>query len=81
MGPRTALDDVEKRKISPIPGIELRLQPVAIRYTDCAMPVCEFNYLLLSFLPSSSLSAKFLIKYKRFEFNSELYRVFILEAY
>jgi hypothetical protein len=25
MGPRTGLDDVEKRKISPLPGLELRL--------------------------------------------------------
>jgi hypothetical protein len=31
VGPRTGLDDVEKRKISPLPGLELRhfgVQPV-----------------------------------------------------
>jgi hypothetical protein len=38
--PRTVLDDVKKRKISPLPGLELRnlrFQPVASRYTDCAI--------------------------------------------
>jgi hypothetical protein len=36
MGPRTGLDDVEKRKFLPPPGLEL--QPVASRYTDYAIP-------------------------------------------
>jgi hypothetical protein len=33
VGPRTDLDDVEKRKILPLPGLQA-VQPVAIRYTD-----------------------------------------------
>jgi hypothetical protein len=39
--PRAGLDDVEKRKFLTLPGLELRplaLQPVASRYTDCAIP-------------------------------------------
>jgi hypothetical protein len=38
MGPSTGLDDVEKRKIGLLPGLELypsAIQPVASRYTDC----------------------------------------------
>jgi hypothetical protein len=36
MGPRTGLDDVEDRKISPLLGLEL--QPVASRFTNCTIP-------------------------------------------
>jgi hypothetical protein len=36
VGPRAGLDDVEKRKFLYLPGLEL--QPVASRYTDCAIP-------------------------------------------
>jgi hypothetical protein len=38
--PRFGLDDVEKRKFLVLPGLELRhfgRQPVASRYTDCAI--------------------------------------------
>jgi hypothetical protein len=36
VGLRTALDDVKKRKILPLPGLELRpLGHPACRYTDC----------------------------------------------
>jgi hypothetical protein len=41
MGPGTGLDDVKKRKILPLPGfnsVPSALQPVASRYTDCAIP-------------------------------------------
>jgi hypothetical protein len=37
MGPRTGLDDVERRESFPLSGIKLR--PVARRYTDCTIPV------------------------------------------
>jgi hypothetical protein len=51
VGPRAGLNDVERRKILPLPGLELRpaaVQPVASRYTDCANPtlctyVCVFS--------------------------------------
>jgi hypothetical protein len=42
MNPRAGLDDVEKRKCLPSPGLKLDLsvvQPVASLYTDCATPV------------------------------------------
>jgi hypothetical protein len=35
VGPRTGLDDVQRRNILPLPGLEL--QPVVSRYTDCAI--------------------------------------------
>jgi hypothetical protein len=41
VGPRAGLDDVEERKFLTLPGLELRsllVQPVASRYTDCAIP-------------------------------------------
>jgi hypothetical protein len=41
VGPIIGLDDVEKRKLLTLPGLELDpsvLQAVAIRYTDCAIP-------------------------------------------
>jgi hypothetical protein len=37
MGPRTGLDDVEKRKFLTLPGLELA-KHVASRYTDYALP-------------------------------------------
>jgi hypothetical protein len=41
VGPGTGLDDMEKRNVLPVPGLELRplIQHVASRYTDCATPV------------------------------------------
>jgi hypothetical protein len=42
MGPRTGLDDVKKRKISPLQGFELLplgLQSVPSSYRDCAKNV------------------------------------------
>jgi hypothetical protein len=42
VGSRTDLDDVEKRKISPQLGLEVRplgIQPIARRYIDCATQV------------------------------------------
>jgi hypothetical protein len=50
MGPRTGLDDVEKRKILTLPGLELRtlgLQPVDNRYIDCAIQAP--NYIISLF--------------------------------
>jgi hypothetical protein len=41
VGPRACLDDVEKRKFLTMPELELLLlyvQPVASRYTNCAIP-------------------------------------------
>jgi hypothetical protein len=41
MDPRTGLENVERRKVLPLPGLELlpsTVQPVASRYTDCATP-------------------------------------------
>jgi hypothetical protein len=38
VGPRNGLDDVERRQISLLPGLELRpsaVQPVAREYTEC----------------------------------------------
>jgi hypothetical protein len=50
VGPTAGLDDVEKRKFLPPPGLELRppvVQPVASRYTDYAIPAsirdCTFS--------------------------------------
>jgi hypothetical protein len=40
MGPRTDLDDVEKRNFLALPGFELDpsvVQPIASCYTDCAI--------------------------------------------
>jgi LEA14-like dessication related protein len=40
MGPRVGLDDVEKKKLLTLPGLELRpsvVQPVASLYTDYAI--------------------------------------------
>jgi hypothetical protein len=42
VGPRAYLDDVEKRKLLTLSGLQLRLlghQPIASCYTDCAIPV------------------------------------------
>jgi hypothetical protein len=42
--PRAGLDDMERRKYLPPPGLELRhvvVQPVASRYTDCAIPALQ----------------------------------------
>jgi hypothetical protein len=41
VGPRTGLDDVERKKILPLPRLEISepgwaVQSVACRYTDCA---------------------------------------------
>jgi hypothetical protein len=41
VGLRTGPDDVEKRKILPLPGLELR-PLVASRYTDCAIPASNY---------------------------------------
>jgi hypothetical protein len=39
VGPRAVLDDVERRKILPLPGLKLgTLGHAARRYTDCAIP-------------------------------------------
>jgi hypothetical protein len=41
MGSINGLGDVERRKISPLLGLELRpfaLEPIASRYIDCAIP-------------------------------------------
>jgi hypothetical protein len=41
MGPRAGLDDVEKRKLLTVQGLELHpsvVQPVASRYTDYGIP-------------------------------------------
>jgi hypothetical protein len=39
VGPRTGLEDLESRKILPVPKLELRPRtPVASRYTDCVIP-------------------------------------------
>jgi hypothetical protein len=50
VGLKTGLDDVEKRKILPLLGLELRplgLQAVANRYTDCAIQTP--NYIMSFF--------------------------------
>jgi hypothetical protein len=39
VGSTPDLDDVEKRKIFPLPKLELRTQPVASPYTDYAISV------------------------------------------
>lgn len=46
MGPRAGLDDVEKRKLWALPGLELRpLRRAArtSRYTACALPTPIVN--------------------------------------
>jgi hypothetical protein len=66
MDPRAGLEDLEKRKIFTLPGLEL--QPVASRYTDYTIPVpgmslvCSsvilcVNYLL--YVPSTQFQYKF----------------------
>jgi hypothetical protein len=47
LDPRAGLDDVEKRKFLPLPGL---VQPVASRYTDYAIPAP-----LLRFTPQLNL--------------------------
>jgi hypothetical protein len=47
VGTRTGLDDVEKRTISPLPGLELdpsALQHIASRYTNWAIPAAHRRY-------------------------------------
>jgi hypothetical protein len=44
VGPRTDLEDMEERKFLPLTGLDpLFFQPVASRYTDCAIPVPNNN--------------------------------------
>jgi hypothetical protein len=49
VGPRTCLEDVERRNILSLPGLELdhsAFQPVASRYTDhtdCGTPASNVN--------------------------------------
>jgi hypothetical protein len=38
VGPRAGLDDVEGRKSCPYRDSNSAIQPVTIRYTDCAIP-------------------------------------------
>jgi hypothetical protein len=41
VGPRAGLGDLENRKFLTLPGLELQpsvVQPIASRYTDCAIP-------------------------------------------
>jgi hypothetical protein len=39
VGPGTSLDDMEKRKILPLPELDpSAVQPVASRYIDCDIP-------------------------------------------
>jgi hypothetical protein len=56
---RAGLDDLEKRKFSTLPGLELRppfVQPVASRYTDYAQGITEDNYIfkMVISMPSAS---------------------------
>jgi hypothetical protein len=47
VGPRTGIDDVERRKVLPLPGLELLLLGLPPRYTDCSIPVvpgCTVSY-------------------------------------
>jgi hypothetical protein len=51
VGPRAGLDDVEKRKLLALPGLELRRldrPAVASRYTDCAIPALDTTLCTLS---------------------------------
>jgi hypothetical protein len=41
VGPRTGLDDVERRKLLLLLELELRSPVVARRYTDCTIPAPE----------------------------------------
>jgi hypothetical protein len=46
VGPRSGLDDVEKRKFLTLPGLNsdpLVVQPVASRYTDCAILAVKYT--------------------------------------
>jgi hypothetical protein len=48
VGPRAGLDDMEKRKFLNLQELELRplcRQPVASRYTDCAIPAHIYIYI------------------------------------
>jgi hypothetical protein len=51
--PRVGLDDVVKRKILPLPGIELRpsaVQPVTNRYTERASRLVQVLFILFIIL-------------------------------
>jgi hypothetical protein len=51
VGPRAGLDDVEKRTFFTLPGLELDpsvVQPVANRYTDCAIPIPAITTLIFN---------------------------------
>jgi hypothetical protein len=55
VGPRTGMDDMEKRKFLLLPGLELRpldIQPIASRYTDCAIPDPYFIFIRFHFGPT-----------------------------
>jgi hypothetical protein len=45
VGPKAGLDDVERRKTFPLPGLRnsdpSAVHPEASRYTDCATPAAE----------------------------------------
>jgi hypothetical protein len=44
VGPRTGVDDVGRKKILPLPGLELRpLGRRASRYTECAIPALQLE--------------------------------------
>jgi hypothetical protein len=45
VGPRTGLNNMEKRKILPLPGF--KLPPVASCYTNCTIPVHNYKICLL----------------------------------
>jgi hypothetical protein len=52
VAPRTGLDAVEKRKFLPLPGLEPSVaQPVASRYTDCAIPALVRKLILVHIDP------------------------------
>jgi hypothetical protein len=64
VGPRASLEDLEKREFLPLPELELDIsvvQPVASRYTDCAIPAPNNN---------NNNLVKFFI-YLRADLNSE----------
>jgi hypothetical protein len=45
--PTAGLDDAEKRNFLNLPGLELRpsvVQPIASRYTDCAIPAQKISW-------------------------------------
>jgi hypothetical protein len=53
MGPRSGLDDLEKRKLLTLPGLDPSVvQPVTSRYADCATClmerkeiICDYDFL------------------------------------